>query len=122
VEIGRDFVKQISDCSWWNWDGGSTLFCRRSSPEFMIHMRDGTPLWFDPTLAPSYKRPQRAEKNPLLKARVKEKMDNVLKRSYFDIGLVNSLTTFFGVPRGEDDMRVVYDGSLSGLNATRVLG
>jgi hypothetical protein len=31
--------------------------------------------------------------------------------------LVKSLTTFFGVPKGEDDMRVVYDGSLPGLNA-----
>jgi hypothetical protein len=30
---------------------------------------------------------------------------------------VKSLTTFFGVPKGEDDMRVVYDGSLPGLNA-----
>jgi hypothetical protein len=30
---------------------------------------------------------------------------------------VKSLTTFFGVTKGEDGMRVVYDGSLPGLNA-----
>jgi hypothetical protein len=30
---------------------------------------------------------------------------------------VKSLTTFCGVPKGEDDMRVVCDGSLPGLNA-----
>jgi hypothetical protein len=80
-------------------------------------MRDGTPLWFDSTLAPSYRRPQRAERNPTIKARVKEKLDKVLKRRYFEVGLVKSLTTFSGVPKGEDDMRVVYDGSLPGSNA-----
>jgi hypothetical protein len=80
-------------------------------------MRDGTPLWFNPTLAPPYRRSQRAERNPILKAWVKDKLDNVLKRRYFEVGLVKSLTTFFGVPKGEDDMRVVYDGSLPGLNA-----
>jgi hypothetical protein len=26
VDIGRECVQQISDCSWWNWDGGSTPF------------------------------------------------------------------------------------------------
>jgi hypothetical protein len=70
-------------------------------------MRYGTPLWFDPTLAPSYRRPQRAERNPILKARVKDKLDKVLKRIYFEVGLVKSLTTFFGVPKGEDNMLFV---------------
>jgi hypothetical protein len=39
-----------------------------------------------------------------------------LKQRYFEVGLVKSLTTFFGVPKGEDDMQVVYDGSLPILN------
>jgi hypothetical protein len=39
-------------------------------------MRYGTPLWFDPPLTPSYIRPQRSEKNHLLKARVKEKTES----------------------------------------------
>jgi hypothetical protein len=81
-------------------------------------MRDGTPLWFDPTLAPSYRRPQQAERNPILKAWVKDKLDKVLTRRYFEVGLVKSLTTFFGVPKWEDGMRVIYDGSLPGLNAS----
>jgi hypothetical protein len=81
-------------------------------------MRDGTPLWLDLTLTPSYRRPQHVERNPTLKARVKEKLDKVLKRRYFEVGLVKSLTTFFGVPKREYDMRVVYDGSLPGLNAS----
>jgi hypothetical protein len=80
-------------------------------------MRDGNPLWFDSTLDPSYKRPQRAENNPTLKSQAKEKLDKVLQRIYFEVGLVKSLTTFFRVPKGEYDMRVVYDDSLPALNS-----
>jgi hypothetical protein len=45
-------------------------------------------------------------------------LDKVLNQRYFEVGLVKLLTTFFGVPKGEDDMRVVYDGSLPGLNSS----
>jgi hypothetical protein len=70
------------------------------------------------TVSPSYRRPHQAERNPILKDRVKDKMDKVLKRRHFEVGLVKSLTIFFGVPKGEDDMRVIYDGSLPVLNAS----
>jgi hypothetical protein len=103
MEIGRDFVRCICDSSWWNWDGGSIPLFWRWPYEFRTQMRDGTPLWFDPTIAPGYKIPQRAENNPVLRARAKEKLDKVLQRRYFEVGLVKSLTTFFGVPKGEDD-------------------
>jgi hypothetical protein len=104
MEIERDCVRRICDSSWWNWDGGYTPFFWRWSSELRTHMRDRNPLWFDSTLEPDYKRPQRAENNPTLKSRVKEKLDKVLQRRYFEVGLVKSLTTFFGVPKGEDDM------------------
>jgi hypothetical protein len=68
-------------------------------------------------VSPSYRKHQRAERKPTLKDWVKDKLDKVLKRRYFEVGLVKSLTTFFGVPKGEEDMRVVYDGSLPGFNA-----
>jgi hypothetical protein len=29
--------------------------------------------------------------------------------------MIKSLTAFFGVPKGEDDIRLMYDGSVSGL-------
>jgi hypothetical protein len=67
-------------------------------------MRNGTPLWFGPILAHSNKHPQRAEKNPILKVCVKGKLDKVLKWRYLEVGLVKSLTTFFVVPKGDDDM------------------
>jgi hypothetical protein len=53
MEIERDCVRHICDSSWWNWDGGSTLFFWRWPSEFRKQMRDGNPLGFDLTLAPS---------------------------------------------------------------------
>jgi hypothetical protein len=32
--------------------------------------------------------------------------------------VVESLTAFFAVPKGDDDIRLVYDGSVSGLNTS----
>ena len=44
------------------------------------------------------------------------KLDKVLERGYISSGWVASLTSYFAVPKGEDDIRIIYDGSASGLN------
>ena len=46
-----------------------------------------------------------------------EKFEAVLGRGYIFAGLVLSLTAYFGVPKGLDSIRLVYDGTHSGLNA-----
>lgn len=38
------------------------------------------------------------------------------KRRYIAPGFVSSLTSFVVVPKGSDDIRMVYDASVSGLN------
>jgi hypothetical protein len=40
----------------------------------------------------------------------------VLNRKYIEQGFVESLTSYFAVPKGETDIRVVYDATKSGLN------
>ena len=45
-----------------------------------------------------------------------EKLDAVRKRKYIAPGHVTSLTNFFSVPKGQDDIRLVYIGTSSGLN------
>jgi hypothetical protein len=47
---------------------------------------------------------------------VKSKLDKFQKRGYVVPGQVESLTSFFAVPKGEDDIRMVFDGTDSGLN------
>jgi hypothetical protein len=40
----------------------------------------------------------------------------ILSKGYLARGEVRSLTSFFAVPKGEDCVRIVYDGTKSGLN------
>jgi hypothetical protein len=78
-------------------------------------MRDGLKVHFQEE-APRYRRAQRDCKNSREKAQVKKKPNKVRERRYIAPGYVVSLTSFFPVQKGENDIRMVYDGSVSGLN------
>jgi hypothetical protein len=52
-------------------------------------------------------------KAPLLAS----KLDKVLERQYIHKGPVKSFIDYFEIPKGPDDIRIVYHGSKSGLNA-----
>ena len=45
-----------------------------------------------------------------------KKLNKVQRRRYIAKGYVVSLTSFFAVPKGEADIRMVYDATISGLN------
>jgi hypothetical protein len=60
--------------------------------------------------------PQRDVRDPKIKEKVIEKLQKVRMRRYIANGYVVSLTSFFDVPKGDDDIRLVYDGSVGGLN------
>ena len=47
---------------------------------------------------------------------MKAKLEKVRRKRYIAPGYVVSLTAFFAVPKGENDIRMVYDGTVSGLN------
>jgi hypothetical protein len=49
-------------------------------------------------------------------AKIIKKISKVRKRKYISVGPVWSLTDFFCVPKGDDDIRMVYNGTSSGLN------
>jgi hypothetical protein len=50
------------------------------------------------------------------KAQTMKKLKKVRARRYIAPGFVISLTAFFAVPKGDDDIRMVYDASVLGLN------
>jgi hypothetical protein len=61
--------------------------------------------------------PQRDAKDPETKAKVIGKLTKVRLRRYIGPGFVVALTAFFHVPKGEDDLHLLYDGScVSSLN------
>ena len=47
---------------------------------------------------------------------IKKNVDKVRSRRYISRDTVISLTYFFYVPKGENDIRLVYDLTASGLN------
>jgi hypothetical protein len=48
--------------------------------------------------------------------KMKGKIQKITARNYISDGLVLSLINCFAVPKGEEDIRLVYDGTKSGLN------
>jgi hypothetical protein len=47
---------------------------------------------------------------------MRAKLEKVKTLRYIQPGTVTSLTFYFSVPKGETDIRMVYDGTKSGLN------
>jgi hypothetical protein len=75
-------------------------------------MRDGLNVHFQSS-PPKYRRAQRDIKDEETKARVLEKLKKVREGGP---GMVESITAFFEVEKGDDDIRLVYNDSVSGLN------
>jgi hypothetical protein len=67
---------------------------------------------------PRYRKAQQDVTDKEIKKKVMEKTEKVPDRRYISPGFVSSLTSFFEILKGEDDIHLVYDGSVSGLNIT----
>ena len=103
--------------SWWDWDHGSSpFFWRMPKLDWMVEMRDGLdPMWIGEP--PAYRRRQRANPDPEARSFEKKKLTKVRHRGYIvKTADIKSLTSFFSVPKGDSDIRMVYDGTKSGLN------
>ena len=81
-------------------------------------MCDGSPFFIHWDLLPKFKRKQTMPKDPSIFDQVVEKISKVRSQRYITAGLVLSLTSFFQVPKGEDDIRTAYDLTMCGLYAT----
>ena len=117
---GLKAIKCASLASFWEWSEGSFPHFWRWQPEIHHDLRDGTPLWvFKSKLNNCTKKPQRMPRDPNIVALMVEKISKVLSRGYISSLLhdsIESLTHYFAVPKGEDDIRMVYDLTASGLN------
>ncbi len=114
-EVARDALRRGSESSWWEWTEGSTPFFWRWPAWHMKLIRDGSPPLLKGRV-PKYILPQRVEKDERIRAAVKEKLKISIDKGYLEKGKVVSLTSFFAVPKGPTDIRLVYDGTRSGLN------
>jgi len=115
-EAGRDCIRRCILASWWDWDAGSRPLFWRWPSEYLEIIKDGLPPWYS-SAPPAYTVPQRGEPDPVIHAKVSKKLSIVKAKGYLAEGPVKSLTSFFTVPKGDQDVRVVYNGTKSGLNA-----
>jgi hypothetical protein len=75
-------------------------------------IRDGLKVHLlDPP--PKYLRSQQDISNEAMKLQFIKKLMKVRERRYIAPGIVESLTAFFGVPKGKDNICLVSDGSVS---------
>lgn len=118
VIAGRAVVSQALAASWWDWSSGSLLmFWRWNGQEQRQAARDGMEIFIQSPL-PRGRQPKRVHQEATQRQQVSEKIEGMLKRSYLETGFVSSTLHFFPVPKGDTDIRVVFDGTLSGLNET----
>ncbi|KAL7558570.1 hypothetical protein ACA910_013096 [Epithemia clementina (nom. ined.)] len=109
-------LHQNTSGSWGAWDRGSQLvFWRWNGKQQQHDALHGLKIFVKGSL-PQYTTKARPPK-PLAKAEVQTKLGKVIDQSYIDVGHVKSLIDYFAVRKGPTDIRLVYNGSSSGLNA-----
>jgi hypothetical protein len=103
LEAGWEALTRAMGASWWGWDAGSALFFWRWPKEFCGKARNGTPVHIAGQL-PWYCQPQRLPGDSFFPKRLFDKIDNVRAKGYIKPGLVWSLTSYFGIPKGKRDI------------------
>ena len=116
LAAGRCVLSQLLRSTWWDWDAGSSLiFWRWNGLSQQADAWFGTPIHVTDAL-PSYHRRQRAPPAEML-PQVSKKLSTVLERGYLDgVSPPSSMTDYFAVPKGDNDIRMVYNGTSCGLN------
>ena len=122
---GQDAVARAAGASWWDWTVGSRLFFWRWPKWYQRTALEGMPVFYTKHLK-NYTAYQPDEWDEDTKDKQGKKLNKVLERRYVSLlgtatltesaNPVKSWTSFFSVPKGEDDIRMVYDASKSGLN------
>ena len=113
---GTECLYYACNASFWEWDLGSRPFFWRWSPEFQKQARDGVPIYWVPEALPTSRKSPSLGKDARVISLMKAKVLKVMLRGYLKIGLVKSLINYFAVPKGDKDIRMVYDGTASGFN------
>ena len=116
VKKGLVVLGQVIQSTWWDWSSGSSLFFWRwNGLEQLQASRDGMHIFIQSPL------PRREKSNHLkfsadVRPLVATKIQAMIQKGYLEWGLVRTSLHYFAVPKGDSDIRVVYDGTSCGLN------
>ena len=103
--------------TWWEWVSGSAPFFWNWPDRYQSEIRDGQRHFMLGKFHYFNKR-QRGPKDEKDGPLIREKVTGVRKKGYIEIGEVLSLIHYFYVPKGQNDIRMVYNGTSCGLNDT----
>ena len=112
---GFESLTRLAGSSWWEWTAGSTLLFWRWPREIRKAARDGCEIFVRQKL-PRWTRTQRLPKEQYMIEKMTKKFLKVRNKGYVAEGTVLSMINCFAVEKGDSDIRLVYDGTKSGLN------
>ena len=117
VIAARDCIRRCADCTPWSWSGGSRPFFWRWDSEWIEAQRDGFKQWLRPEAENLHWFRKQPKVTPERKILISKKLEDVRYKGYIAPGPVSSMMSYFDVPKGTNDIRMVYDGTKSGLNS-----
>ena len=112
-----DCTTRAANSSWWDWKDGSRLFFWRWPEAWRAEARDGAAGFHTKHLRPQRGRSTFPSKEEWIIAKDQEKLEKLLRRRYLVQGHVQNTVPRFPVPKGLNDIRVVWDLLKNGLNA-----
>lgn len=111
----RDCLERLTGASWFEWDDGSRLMFWEWPECWRLAARDGSP----PRIR-SRPRPQVHWRSMPVEDWMRdldaEKLAKLIRRRYLEPGHVITTVPRFAVPKGDDDVRIVWDMSKNGVN------
>jgi len=114
-EAAREALERATLATWWDWPNGSRPFFWNWPEEVQTEVMLGLKWWLRKGFVP-FKKKQRILRDLVTHSLVKEKLEIIREKGYVAPGKVTALMFFFDVQKGTDDIRMVYDGTASGLN------
>ena len=115
-EVGYDGIRRAAESSWFEWLEGSAPFFWNWPEKYQKGIRDGQPHFMTGEFG-VFLRAQKKQRDAAKHEKMRAKIVQVRKRGYVSPGHVVSLTHYFCVDKGEDDIRMVYNGTSCGLNS-----
>ena len=117
LSSGLRVIGQVLRSTWWEWTHGSSpLFWRWNGADQIKAARDGLHIFCQTALSKSRRPIPRPRFDIDTRKIVSAKITSIIQKSYLEFGPVNSRLHYFAVPKGDSDVRIVFDGTSCGLN------
>ena len=102
--------------TFWAWPMGLGVFFWQWPEEYIRDLAIGVPPLWTGVPRQGIERQQGLGDDETI-AKIKEKIEDVRAKNYVGEGKWKATMNYFAVPKGESDIRMVYNGTKSGLNA-----